>query len=402
MKNIVITGMGIRSCIGNTYNEVLKNLQAGKSGITKNETYSKMGFRSQVAGSISIELSDFIDRKLLRFMGEGSAYSYLAALDALEMAGLDEEDINSPKVGIVAGSGGASTRVMVQTADIAREKGPKRIGPYAVTKSMGSSISAILGTALKLKGINYSISSACATSAHCIGHAAELIKSGQQDIVLAGGGEDEHWSSSSLFDAMGALSSNFNNSPTSASRPYDKKRDGFVISGGAGIVVLESEEFAKKRGANILAKLVGYFATSDGYDMVAPSGEGAKRCMEGALKNLDSDIDYINTHGTSTPVGDIAELNAIKDIFKQKIPSISSTKSMTGHSLGATGVHETIFSIMMLREGFIAPSINIHDLCDEAKDINVITEAVDQKLNSIMSNSFGFGGTNASLILNKY
>ena len=402
MKNIVITGMGIRSCIGNTYNEVLKNLQAGKSGITKNETYSKMGFRSQVAGSISIELSDFIDRKLLRFMGEGSAYSYLAALDALEMAGLDEEDINSPKVGIVAGSGGASTRVMVQTADIAREKGPKRIGPYAVTKSMGSSISAILGTALKLKGINYSISSACATSAHCIGHAAELIKSGQQDIVLAGGGEDEHWSSSSLFDAMGALSSNFNNSPTSASRPYDKKRDGFVISGGAGIVVLESEEFAKKRGANILAKLEGYFATSDGYDMVAPSGEGAKRCMEGALKNLDSDIDYINTHGTSTPVGDIAELNAIKDIFKQKIPSISSTKSMTGHSLGATGVHETIFSIMMLREGFIAPSINIHDLCDEAKDINVITEAVDQKLNSIMSNSFGFGGTNASLILNKY
>ena len=402
MKNIVITGMGIRSCIGNTYSEVLKNLQAGKSGITKNETYSKMGFRSQVAGSISIELSDFIDRKLLRFMGEGSAYSYLAALDALEMAGLDEEDISSPKVGIVAGSGGASTRVMVQTADIAREKGPKRIGPYAVTKSMGSSISAILGTALKLKGINYSISSACATSAHCIGHAAELIKSGQQDIVLAGGGEDEHWSSSSLFDAMGALSSNFNNSPTSASRPYDKKRDGFVISGGAGIVVLESEEFAKKRGANILAKLEGYFATSDGYDMVAPSGEGAKRCMEGALKNLDSDIDYINTHGTSTPVGDIAELNAIKDIFKQKIPSISSTKSMTGHSLGATGVHETIFSIMMLKEGFIAPSINIHDLCDEAKDINVITEAVDQKLNSIMSNSFGFGGTNASLILNKY
>ena len=402
MKNIVITGMGIRSCIGNTYNEVLKNLQAGKSGITKNETYSKMGFRSQIAGSISIELSDFIDRKLLRFMGEGSAYSYLAALDALEMAGLDEEDINSPKVGIVAGSGGASTRVMVQTADIAREKGPKRIGPYAVTKSMGSSISAILGTALKLKGINYSISSACATSAHCIGHAAELIKSGQQDIVLAGGGEDEHWSSSSLFDAMGALSSNFNNSPTSASRPYDKKRDGFVISGGAGIVVLESEEFAKKRGANILAKLEGYFATSDGYDMVAPSGEGAKRCMEGALKNLDSDIDYINTHGTSTPVGDIAELNAIKDIFKQKIPSISSTKSMTGHSLGATGVHETIFSIMMLKEGFIAPSINIYDLCDEAKDINVITEAVDQKLNSIMSNSFGFGGTNASLILNKY
>ena len=402
MKNIVITGMGIRSCIGNTYNEVLKNLQAGKSGITKNETYSKMGFRSQIAGSINIELSDFIDRKLLRFMGEGSAYSYLAALDALEMAGLDEEDISSPKVGIVAGSGGASTRVMVQTADIAREKGPKKIGPYAVTKSMGSSISAILGTALKLKGINYSISSACATSAHCIGHAAELIKSGQQDIVLAGGGEDEHWSSSSLFDAMGALSSNFNNSPTSASRPYDKKRDGFVISGGAGIVVLESEEFAKKRGANILAKLEGYFATSDGYDMVAPSGEGAKRCMEGALKNLDSDIDYINTHGTSTPVGDIAELNAIKDIFKQKIPSISSTKSMTGHSLGATGVHETIFSIMMLKEGFIAPSINIHDLCDEAKDINVITEAVDQKLNSIMSNSFGFGGTNASLILNKY
>lgn len=402
MRNVVITGFGIKSCIGNSYQEVLDSLKNGKSGIKADEKHKEMGFRSQVSGAIDLNFSELIDRKLYRFMGESAAYAYLAAQDAIEMAGISELHLNSDRTGIVAGSGGASTRVMVATADITREKGPKRIGPYAVTKSMGSSISAILGTAFRLKGINYSISSACATSAHCIGHAAELIKSGQQDIVLAGGGEDEHWSSSSLFDAMGALSSNFNNSPTSASRPYDKKRDGFVISGGAGIVVLESEEFAKKRGANILAKLEGYFATSDGYDMVAPSGEGAKRCMEGALKNLDSDIDYINTHGTSTPVGDIAELNAIKDIFKQKIPSISSTKSMTGHSLGATGVHETIFSIMMLREGFIAPSINIHDLCDEAKDINVITEAVDQKLNSIMSNSFGFGGTNASLILNKY
>ena len=402
MKNVVITGVGIKSCIGNTYDDVLESLKLGKSGIVSNTSYAEMGFRSQVSGSMDIDFSQLIDRKLLRFMGESAAYSYLAAQDAIGMASLSEEQLDSPRVGIVAGSGGASTRVMVTTADIAREKGPKRIGPYAVTKSMGSSISAILGTAFKIKGVNYSISSACATSAHCIGHGADLIKSGQQDIVIAGGGEDEHWSSSSLFDAMGALSSNFNDNPSIASRPYDKNRDGFVISGGAGILILEEEEHAKKRNANILAKLSGYYATSDGYDMVAPSGEGALRCMEGALKSYGSDVDYINTHGTSTPVGDIAELNAINELFGDNSPVISSTKSMTGHSLGATGAQEAIYSIMMLRDKFIAPSINIEDLCDEAKGLRLNTETTSSEINSAMSNSFGFGGTNASLILTKY
>ena len=402
MKNVVITGVGIKSCIGNTYEDVLASLQNGTSGIVSNSSYAEMGFRSQISGSMDINFSELIDRKLLRFMGESAAYSYLAAKDAIEMSCLDEEDLDSPRVGIVAGSGGASTRVMVSTADIAREKGPKRIGPYAVTKSMGSSISAILGTAFKIKGVNYSISSACATSAHCIGHGADLIKSGQQDIVIAGGGEDEHWSSSSLFDAMGALSSNFNDDPTKASRPYDKNRDGFVISGGSGILILEEEEHAKKRNANILAKLSGYYATSDGYDMVAPSGEGALRCMQGALKSYGEDVAYINTHGTSTPVGDIAELNAIKELFGNSSPIISSTKSMTGHSLGATGAQEAIYSIMMLRNKFIAPSINIEDVCDEAKGIKLNTETTSSEIQSAMSNSFGFGGTNASLIVTKY
>ncbi|MDB2492292.1 beta-ketoacyl-ACP synthase II [Gammaproteobacteria bacterium] len=402
MKNVVITGVGIKSCIGNSYNDVLESLKNGKSGIVSNSSYADMGFRSQVSGSMDIDFSKLIDRKLLRFMGESAAYSYLAAKDAIEMSSLTEEDLDSPRVGIVAGSGGASTRVMVSTADITREKGPKRIGPYAVTKSMGSSISAILGTAFRIKGVNYSISSACATSAHCIGHGADLIKSGQQDIVIAGGGEDEHWSSSSLFDAMGALSSNFNDDPKKASRPYDKNRDGFVISGGSGILILEEEEHAKKRNANILAKLSGYFATSDGYDMVAPSGEGALRCMQGALKSYGSDVDYINTHGTSTPVGDLAELNAIKELFVNNSPFISSTKSMTGHSLGATGAQEAIYSIMMLRDKFIAPSINIEDVCDEAKGVKLNTETTSSEIKSAMSNSFGFGGTNASLIVTKY
>ena len=401
MKNVVITGVGIKSCIGNTYDEVLHSLQNGKSGISANQSYTDMGFRSQVSGSINLDYSDLIDRKLLRFMGEASAYSYLAARDAIKMSGLEEEYLNSPRVGIVAGSGGSSTRVMLSTSDITREKGPKRIGPYAVTKSMASSISAILGTAFKLKGINYSISSACATSAHCIGHGADLIRSGQQDIIIAGGGEDEHWSSSNLFDAMGALSSKFNETPTKASRPYDKNRDGFVIAGGSGILILEEEEHAKKRNANILAKLSGYFANSDGYDMVAPSGEGALRCMQGALDNFGSSIDYINTHGTSTPVGDIAELNAIRELFADECPIISSTKSMTGHSLGATGAQEAIYSIMMMNEGFIAPNINSEELCDEAKGIHINTETISKNVTSVMSNSFGFGGTNASLILSK-
>ena len=402
MRNVVITGVGIKSCIGNTYDEVLNSLKDGKSGITANDTYKEMGFRSQVSGSVNLNFAELIDRKLYRFMGEASAYAYLAAKDAIEMSGITESHLDSIKTGIVAGSGGSSTRVMVSTSDITRDKGPKRIGPYAVTKTMGSSISAILGTAFKLKGINYSISSACATSAHCIGHAADLIKSGQQDIVIAGGGEDLHWSSSNLFDAMGALSSNFNDDPTSASRAYDKDRDGFVISGGSGMLILEEEEHAKKRDANILAKLSGYYATSDGYDMVAPSGEGAHRCMEGALQNYGSSVDYINTHGTSTPVGDVAELTAIKELFKQEIPVISSTKSMTGHSLGATGAQEAIYSIMMLRDSFIAPSINISNLCEEAKGIHINTETLSQDIKAILSNSFGFGGTNASLVLTKY
>ena len=399
MRNVVITGVGIKSCIGNTYQEVLDSLKNGRSGITANETYKEMGFRSQVSGNVDLNFAELIDRKLYRFMGEASAYAYLAAQDAIEMAGISEDHLNSEKTGIVAGSGGSSTRVMVSTADITREKGPKRIGPYAVTKSMGSSISAILGTAYKLKGINYSISSACATSAHCIGHGADLIKSGQQDIVIAGGGEDLHWSSSNLFDAMGALSSNFNDNPSSASRAYDKNRDGFVISGGSGMVILEEEEHAKKRNANILAKLTGYYATSDGYDMVAPSGEGALRCMRGAMQNHGSEVGYINTHGTSTPVGDVAELKAIKELFKSDIPVISSTKSMTGHSLGATGVLEAIYSIMMLKEKFIAPSINIDELCDEAEGVNIVTETIEKDVNSVLSNSFGFGGTNASLVI---
>ena len=402
MRNVVITGVGIKSCIGNTYDEVLNSLKDGKSGITANETYKEMGFRSQVSGSVDINFAELIDRKLYRFMGEASAYAYLAAKDAIEMSGITESHLDSIKTGIVAGSGGSSTRVMLSTSDITRDKGPKRIGPYAVTKTMGSSISAILATAFKLKGINYSISSACATSAHCIGHAADLIKSGQQDIVIAGGGEDLHWSSSNLFDAMGALSSNFNDEPASASRAYDKDRDGFVISGGSGMLILEEEEHAKKRGANILAKISGYYATSDGYDMVAPSGEGAYRCMEGALQNYGSSVDYINTHGTSTPVGDVAELTAIKELFKQEIPVISSTKSMTGHSLGATGAQEAIYSIMMLRDSFIAPSINISNLCEEAEGINIITETLKKDIKAVLSNSFGFGGTNASLVITKY
>ena len=402
MRNVVITGVGIKSCIGNDYAEVLANLQNAKSGIVFNEKYSEMGFRSCVSGSVNIDLSEHIDRKLLRFMGESAGYAYLATKDALKMAGIDESHLDSPKIGIVAGSGGASTRVMLESGDIAREKGPKRIGPYGVTKSMSSSISAIIATALKLKGINYSISSACATSAHCIGHAADLIKSGQQDVVIAGGSDDEHWSSSCLFDAMGALSSNFNSTPTIASRPYDSNRDGFVISGGAGMIVLEDEEHAKKRDANILAKLSGYFANSDGYDMVAPSGEGASRCMQGAIDNSKIKIDYINTHGTSTPVGDVAEINAIKTLFNYETPMISSTKSMTGHSLGATGAHEAIYSIMMINENFIAPSINIESLCDDAEGLDIVTETRNVSINNVLSNSFGFGGTNASLVISRY
>jgi 3-oxoacyl-[acyl-carrier-protein] synthase I len=401
MKNVVVTGMGIVSCIGNGLNEVLASLKNGKSGITLNPIYKEMGFRSHVSGSININLSDLIDRKVLRFMSEASGYAYLAVQEALINANLNLELIDTSRIGIVAGSGGASSAAQIEASDITREKGPKRIGPYAVTKTMGSTVSAILGTTLKLKGVNYSISSACSTSAHCIGHAAELIQLGKQDIVLAGGGEQEHWTSSSMFDAMGALSSKYNETPEKASRAFDANRDGFVIAGGSGMLILEEEEHAIKRNAPILARLTGYCANSDGYDMVSPSGEGATRCMGEALSIHGSQIDYINAHGTSTPLGDLAELGAIKNVFGSRGPIIGSTKSLTGHSLGATGAQEAIYSILMMQNDFIAPSINIDNLVEEAEGLQIAQTMIEMKIKAVMSNSFGFGGTNASLIFSK-
>ena len=401
MKNVVVTGMGIISCIGSGLNEVLSSLKNGKSGIKPNPIYKEMGFRSHVSGSIDINLSELIDRKVLRFMGEASGFAYLAAQEALINAGVDLSSIDTSRIGIVAGSGGASSAAQIEASDIARAKGPKRIGPYAVTKTMGSTVSAILGTTLKLKGVNYSISSACSTSAHCIGHAAELIQLGKQDIVIAGGAEQEHWTSSSMFDAMGALSSQYNDSPEQASRAFDLNRDGFVIAGGSGMLILEEEEHAIKRNAPIIARLAGYCANSDGYDMVSPSGEGATRCMNEALEIYGGDIDYINAHGTSTPVGDLAELGAIKNVFGDSGPVIGSTKSMTGHSLGATGAQEAIYSILMMQNDFIAPSINIDNLVEEAEGLKIAQTKIEQEVNAVMSNSFGFGGTNASLVFTK-
>ena len=401
MKNVVVTGMGIVSCIGSDIQEVLSSLKNGKSGITKNLTYEEMGFRSHVSGAININLSELIDRKTLRFMSEASGFGYIAAQEALLNASLSLEEMNASRIGIVAGSGGASSAAQIEASDVARERGPKRIGPYAVTKTMGSTVSAILGTTLKLKGVNYSISSACSTSAHCIGHAAELIQLGKQDIIIAGGAEQEHWTSSSMFDAMGALSSQYNMSLRRASRPFDIDRDGFVIAGGAGMLILEEEEHAIKRNAPIIARLKGYCANSDGYDMVSPSGEGATRCMSEAMEAYKSDVDYINAHGTSTPVGDLAELGAIKKVFGGNAPIIGSTKSMTGHSLGATGAQEAIYSILMMQHDFIAPSINIETLVEEADGLRISQSMMEQKLNAVMSNSFGFGGTNASLIFSK-
>ena len=401
MKNVVVTGMGIISCIGSGLNEVLSSLKNGKSGIKPNPIYKEMGFRSHVSRSIDINLSELIDRKVLRFMSEASGFAYLATQEALINAGLDLSSIDTSRIGIVAGSGGASSAAQIEASDIARAKGPKRIGPYAVTKTMGSTVSAILGTTLKLKGVNYSISSACSTSAHCIGHAAELIQLGKQDIVIAGGAEQEHWTSSSMFDAMGALSSQYNDSPEQASRAFDLNRDGFVIAGGSGMVILEEEEHALKRNAPIIARLAGYCANSDGYDMVSPSGEGATRCMNEALEIYGGDIDYINAHGTSTPVGDLAELGAIKNVFGDSGPVIGSTKSMTGHSLGATGVQEAIYSILMMQNDFIAPSINIDNLVEEAEGLKIAQTKIEQEVNAVMSNSFGFGGTNASLVFTK-
>jgi 3-oxoacyl-[acyl-carrier-protein] synthase-1 len=401
MKNVVVTGMGIVSCIGNGLDEVLSSLKKGKSGIQHNPVYKDMGFRSHVSGSIEINLSDLIDRKVLRFMSEASGFAYLAAQEALNHSRIDLESMDASRIGIVAGSGGASSAAQIEASDVAREKGSKRIGPYAVTKTMGSTVSAILGTTLKLKGVNYSISSACSTSAHCIGHAAELIQLGKQDMVIAGGAEQEHWTSSSMFDAMGALSSQYNATPEKASRAFDVNRDGFVIAGGSGMLILEEEEHAIKRNAPIIARLEGYCANSDGYDMVSPSGEGAVRCMSNALNEYGGEIDYINAHGTSTPVGDLAELGAIKSVFGSKSPLIGSTKSMTGHSLGATGAQEAIYSILMMNNNFIAPSINIDELVEEANGLNIARSMIELEIQAVMSNSFGFGGTNASLIFTK-
>ncbi len=401
MKNVVVTGMGIVSCIGLNIQEVLKSLKTGKSGISSNMTYADMGFRSHVSGSININLSELIDRKTLRFMSEASGFGYIAAQEALLNASINLEDMDSSRIGIVAGSRGASSAAQIEASDTARERGPKRIGPYAVTKTMGSTVSAILGTTLKLKGVNYSISSACSTSAHCIGHAAELIQLGKQDVIIAGGAEQEHWTSSSMFDAMGALSSQYNDSPEKASRPFDVDRDGFVIAGGSGMLILEEEEHALKRNAPIIARIEGYCANSDGYDMVSPSGEGARRCMSEAIEAFGSDVDYINAHGTSTPVGDLAELGAIKEVFGKSAPIIGSTKSMTGHSLGATGAQEAIYSILMMQNNFIAPSINIDNLVEEAEGLKIAQSMMKHELNAVMSNSFGFGGTNASLIFSK-
>lgn len=402
MKRVVVTGMGIVSCLGNDKDAVLDALRAGRSGIKFQEAYKEMGFRSHVAGSIEINLAELIDRKILRFMGDAAAFAYLSMQQAIADSGLSEEQVSNDRTGIIMGSGGASSMNLVEAADILREKGLKRVGPYRVTQTMGSTTSACLATPFKIKGVNYSISSACATSAHCVGNAMELIQLGKQDVVFAGGGEEEHWTLTALFDAMGALSTKYNETPEKASRAYDTNRDGFVIAGGGGCLVLEEYEHAKARDAKIYAEVVGYGATSDGYDMVAPSGEGAVRCMKQALATVQGDIDYINSHGTSTPVGDLAELKAIKETFGSNIPPISSTKSLTGHSLGATGVQEAIYSLLMMENDFICASANIETLDPEAEGMPIALKRQDNvKLTRVMSNSFGFGGTNATLVFQK-
>ena len=403
IKRAVVTGMGSISCIGNTLEDISNSLKNGKSGISINEEYENLGFRSKVSGSLNISLKEKIDRKLFRFMGEAAAYSYLSATNAIKDANLPEEIFNSDRVGVIAGSGGASSRSQVEAADIIRSKGVKRVGPYRVTQTMGSTVSACLATSLKIKGINFSISSACSTSAHCIGSAWEQIQLGNQDVVIAGGAEDEHWTQSGLFDAMGALSANFNDVPSEASRPFDQSRDGFVISGGGGIIIVEELEHALKRKAKIYAEIKGYAATSDGDDMVAPSGEGARNCMKKALQMSEiNKIDYLNAHGTSTPAGDPIELEAIKAVFKNDIPIVSSTKSLTGHTLGAAGVQECIYSILMMNEGFIAGNKNLSNPIPEASEINIPPTKIDRDFDSFITNSFGFGGTNASLVLAKY
>ena len=401
MKRAVITGMGVVSPLGNNLDQTLESLKNTRSGIKFQEDYAEMGLRSHIAGSIDIDTDELIDRKLRRFMGDAAAFSYIAMQEAINDAGLDEADVSNVRSGIVAGSGGASSSNLTEAADILREKGLKRIGPYRVTRTMSSTISACLATPFKIKGVNYSITSACSTSAHCIGHALELIQLGKQDIVFAGGGEEEHWSMTALFDAMGALSTR-NDAPERASRAYDRDRDGFVIAGGAGFVVVEELEHALARGAKIYAEIVGYGATSDGFDMVAPSGEGGERAMRMALETIEGSVDYINAHGTSTPAGDPPEIAAIRRVFGEDLPKISSTKSLSGHSLGAAGVHETVYSLLMLDNDFICASANVENLDPDIEEAPIVTKRIDNAgIKTVMSNSFGFGGTNAVLAFQK-
>ena len=403
MRRVVVTGMGIVSSIGNNKEEVLTSLKEGRSGIEFCEEYCELGLRSHVHGSIKIDLTNALDRKQLRFMGDGAAYNYIAMEEAIADSGLAPEDVSNERTGIIMGSGGPSTKNLLLATDTLREKGAKRIGPFMVPRTMSSTNSATLATPFKIKGVNYSISSACSTSAHCIGNAAELVQWGKQDIVFAGGGEELHWTMTLLFDAMPALSSNFNATPSVASRAFDKDRDGFVISGGGGVLVMEELEHAKARGAKIYGELVGYGATSDGYDMVQPSGEGAVRCMRQALSDLDVPVGYINTHGTSTPIGDVKEIGAIREVFGTSIPPMNSTKSLTGHSLGATGVHESVYSLLMMEHEFIAASAHIDTLDPEAEGMPIVRERQDDVvLDCVISNSFGFGGTNATLAFKRY
>ena len=402
MRRVVISGLGVVSCLGNSQDAVVDSLRAGRSGITFNDSFAEMGLRSNVSGQVDIDFKEHIDRKVLRFMGDAAAYSYIAMQQAIDDAGLEETDVSNVRTGLIAGSGGASSANIVLSADTLREKGVRRVGPYMVPRTMGSTVSACLATPFAIKGVNMSITSACATSAHCIGAAMEQIQLGKQDMVFAGGGEEEHWSLAGLFDGMGALSTKYNDAPATASRTYDQTRDGFVIAAGAGMVVVEELEHAKARGAKIYAEIVGYGATSDGHDMVAPSGEGAVRCMQLAQSTTEAPVDYINTHGTSTPVGDTKELEAIREVFGENIPRFASTKSLCGHSLGATGVQEAIHCMLMLKHDFIAPSLNVVDLDPAAEGMPLVTETVENAgISTAMTNSFGFGGTNATLILQK-
>lgn len=403
MRRVVVTGMGIVSSIGNNTQEVLASLREGKSGVVRADDYVELGFRCQVHGAPELDWEEIIDRKVRRFMGAGAGWNYIAMQQAIQDSGLEDDDISNVRTGMIMGSGGPSTKAIVKAADTTRSRGPKKVGPFEVPKTMSSTNSATLATPFKIKGVNYSISSACSTSAHCIGNGAELIQWGKQDVVFAGGGEELDWTLSVLFDGMGAMSSKFNETPETASRAYDVNRDGFVIAGGAGVLVLEELEHARARGAKIYGEVAGYGATSDGFDMVQPSGEGAVRCMNLAMDGIEDSIDYINPHATSTPIGDIREVEAIREVFGNKVPPISATKSLTGHSLGATGVQESIYSMLMMNNGFIAASANIEELDPDMADMPIVQQRQDNvEINCVMSNSFGFGGTNATLIFRRY